>query len=475
MLQNWFIFLPELCLLGFFPIAWTIEKWRSENTSKTFFTLAQIFLAAAFVSNIIFYNKSAFPHLWLNTTFSTWCKTLTYVLAWVWFYLSSKWFLNKNRSSYKFYKLSMLLLLALSSLVSAASLISFGLTVFCLCIIYYRLILYHWDTERMTQLAHRFAGYAFVFCLLLGMGIFHLYQTTHTFEYSQIGNVLATGTADSSPWIKIDILLLISGFLFLLALVPFHNWFIALEANTVLPVCGVFTLIPPLVYICALFNLVRGAFQPYTDFIRPLLGIFAAISLIIGSLSANKEPNIRRLLACVAISCFGCAVLCLSDFSQTAVMASFAYMVSAEIALVGIYTVLLGFKSKGEYLHELSALSGFYQVRPYLAALLLIFIFSLTGLAPTLGFFGNVSVLSNFITHHAAWQISLILLSQLLLISAFLPVIQALYFNPLQDKFDRTDKAVYLCLGFNLALMITALLTPSGLLNDALLIMKGIF
>jgi NADH-quinone oxidoreductase subunit N len=307
------------------------------------------------------------------------------------------------------------------------------------------------------------------------MGIFHLYQTTHTFEYSQIGNILAADAFVASPWVKIDILLLMASFLFLLALVPFHNWFIALEANTVLPVCGVFTLIPPLVYICALFNLVSGAFFSYQDFIRPLLEVFATLSLIIGSLSANKEPNIRRLLACVAISCFGCAVLCLSDFSQTAVMAAFAYMISAEIALAGIYTVLLGFKSKGEYLHELSALSGFYQVRPYLAALLLIFIFSLTGLAPTIGFFGNVSVLSNFITHREGLQIGLILLSQLLMISAFLPMIQALYFNPLQDKFDRTDKAIYLCLGFNLALMITALLNPSGLINDALLMMKGIF
>ena len=102
MLHNWFILLPEICMLLFFPAAIIVEKYREEKNSKTFFTLSQFFLLTTIFFLILFYNKSAFPSLWQNTPLRTMFKTFTCLLAWAWFYLSSKWFLNKNRTSFNF-------------------------------------------------------------------------------------------------------------------------------------------------------------------------------------------------------------------------------------------------------------------------------------------------------------------------------------------------------------------------------------
>ncbi|MBR6663754.1 MAG: hypothetical protein IKL33_02895, partial [Alphaproteobacteria bacterium] len=103
MLQNWLILLPEISLLLFFPIAWIVNKCREKKTSKTFFSLSKLFLFLAFIFTVVFYNKSVWPDLWVNNQHSTLFKLLLYIVGLAWFYLSSKWFLNKNRPSFGFY------------------------------------------------------------------------------------------------------------------------------------------------------------------------------------------------------------------------------------------------------------------------------------------------------------------------------------------------------------------------------------
>lgn len=124
----------------------------------------------------------------------------------------------------------------------------------------------------------------------------------------------------------------------------------------------------------------------FIGFAAPVIGLFAGVSLIIGALSANRQGNIRRLFAYLSIYCLGFTLIGLVSFSNNAVIASFAYTVIAVLSLAGVYTVFLGLKSRGEYLSDISSINGFYQVRPYMSAALLVFMFSLIGLAPTLGF-----------------------------------------------------------------------------------------
>jgi hypothetical protein len=105
MLHNWFILLPEICILSFFAIITPKAYMRKDITSKSFFSYAQLFLLASLASTIIFYNKSPFPQVWENTSFTTIFKIFVYLLSWAWFYLSSIWFLNKNRPSGYFYSI----------------------------------------------------------------------------------------------------------------------------------------------------------------------------------------------------------------------------------------------------------------------------------------------------------------------------------------------------------------------------------
>ena len=473
MLQNWFILLPEFCLLSFFPIAWLVDIFRREKTAKTFFTLAQAFLLLTIGTTILFYDKSAFPSYWRNTALTTLFKIFVYLLAWAWFYLSSKWFLNKKRASFKFYAACFILLLGFDMLASSASLLALGAAVPLICSGYVCLILRHWDIDKVKKPAAAFAVSALSFCALLWIGISFIRFYAGSFEYEEISRFFAKDpTADALP--LAGVLMVISALMFMMAVVPFHTWFISFISTAVSPVCGFITLIPPLIYFCALINLVKGGFEPLGDFIVPVLTIFSLLTLITGALSANHENNLRRLFGFLSLYIQGFTLIGVMDFSRGSMMAAFAYIVISVLSLAGIYTVFLGLKSRGEYLSEQADITGFSEIRPYMSAALLVFMFSLIGLAPTLGFFGNLSII-NVLIENEAWGRAAILLPSLLFVAgACLQVVGTFYFKPLSNKFDRVDKAVYICLFINMVFILLALINPAWLLRDAFVILGDV-
>lgn len=472
MLQNWFILLPEICMLSFLFVAWPIDKYRKEKTSKTFFSLSQVFLLGTIVFSILFYNKSAFPEVWKNTSFSTLFKSFAYILAWAWFYLSSKWFLNKNRPSFKFYALCFAMLLCFDILASASSLLALDIVFPLVSVLYYLLVLQHWDTARVEGVSRLYLLYAVVFAGLLWGGSYILYKQAGTLDYSAIKLFYASHPARSIDLAAV--LMLIAPFMFLMAFVPFHNWFVNFISTAVLPVCGFITLVPPLIYLCALIGLIGDCLYPFAGFIMPVLSIFAALSMIIGALSANGEQDVRRLFAFLSIYCTAVSFVGLSDFSNAGKMASFAYMIVAMLSFAGIYTVFLGLKLKGEYVSAASELAGLSTNRPYMSAALLVFMFSLTGLAPTLGFFGYLSIVSKLVAG-GQWAWVLLLFGSLLFVAAAcLQIVRTIYFEGQKNKFDRTDKAIYICLFINMLLILISLLNPSWLIRDAWIILGGL-
>ena len=186
MLQNWFILLPEICMLSFFLVAWCVNSFRQEKTSKTFFSLAQVFLLASMACSVLFYNKSAFPLIWQNTSFNTLFKSFAGLLAWAWFYLSSKWFLNKNRPSFKFYTICFALLFCFDILASSSSFLTLCVVFPLISLFYYLLVLQHWDTSRVEKTARLYLLCAVIFTLLLWGGTAILYHFSGAFDYASV-------------------------------------------------------------------------------------------------------------------------------------------------------------------------------------------------------------------------------------------------------------------------------------------------
>ena len=474
MLQDWLILFPELALLGFLLAAWLINRYRTVNTPKTFFTLSKYFLLAAILGTVVFYNKSAFPGLWVNTPYSTLFKIVIYLLALAWYYLSSKWFLAKNKSSYQFYNLVMLALLALELLISAASLLLPLVLVPLLCWINWRLLRLYTDPDEIRVMSRLYAFLSWLFILLLAGGIVLIGSRAGTFDCAGVFAYFQNrGTLALADYAAVGMIL--ASLLFMLAIAPFHSWYLGMLTYAILPVCGFLTLIPPFAHLSCLINLITNVFGEAGGFMRLVLIIFAAFSLFVGALSANGAANIRRLFGFSSVYHLGFMLFSIVSFNHGGMLSAFAYMMIYLLAMAGVYTVFLGLKSRGDFLADLEDIDGLSNAKPYLAAAFLIFMISLTGTPPLLGFLGRLSVINNLVVDERWVSVGVLLLSILFMANAYLQVIRTIYFEPVKHNFDRTDKAIYICLFINLILVMISIINPTYLLQDAEKILSGVF
>lgn len=433
MLQNWFILMPEISLLSYLAVAALVNRYRAGKTAKTFFTLSKYFLLAALLGTVVFYNLSVFPCWMKNTPYTTLFKVVIYLVAFAWFYLSSKWFLNKNRSSYRFYSLGMTALLLLGILISAQNFLLVAGVVPLLCLINYALLRLHWDEDRIIEMSRLYLFFASLFCLLLWGGAVLLWTEVQALLFADIYDYYNAGRPMTLVSYAAVGMIMCSLF-FMLAVAPFHSWFVGIVSVAILPVCGFITLVPPFAYLACLINSMVNIFWTAGEFIKPALLIFASISLFIGALSANGEKNLRELFAFSSIYHIGFLLFTIVSFNDNSVLSAFAYMMVYILAMAGVYTVFLGLKSRGDYLTGLSDIDGLSVSKPYLSAALLVFMVSLAGIPPMLGFLGRLSVINNLVVEERWGDVVVLLVSMLFMANAYLQVIRTAYFEPLKSR-----------------------------------------
>ena len=458
--------LPEISLFLGSMVMILTNHFRSTTTPKTYFTIAKVSIFLSLVLSVIFYNQSFWPEYFKNTPYTTASKILMEILALVSCYLGCKWFLTKNRSSLSFYLSVTISVLLLSLGISAQNLlVMLGCLdiAFLLNIVFIKL---YPDAEEVSPIMHRYImGFVImnIFCIM-GLYLMHAHGIAYDFAaakkaYAQITN----------PSFKeyLSVVLIIITLFYMLGIAPFHFWFANVQAVSILPVSMFLSFIPPVAYLSILINVLYNVFYPLFGTLHLFIIGCAVLSVIFGAVGANSENNLKKLFAYVSLYNLGAVLLCLADFNAKGIFTGFVCLIVYILALLGIYTVLYAFKRKGDYVAEIGNLSGSSTVLPYASASFLIFLVSLLGTPPMLGFLGKLSIINYLIVQGSYAFIGIILMATLLLAYAFLKIIKTIYFDKNESGFDRVDKGVYICLTINLFLVLISILNPSYLLHDA--------
>lgn len=474
MFAQYLTLLPEFILLSSLPVMLLVHRYRAEQTPKTFYTLSKVYLILALLFTLIFYNKSGFPHLWVNNPYTTLFRVVIYLLALTWFFLSLKWFLSKNRDSMGFYTLGMLAVIMLLQLISAQNLLIVWGALVVLCICNFFMIRLWREEEDNHSAANRYMAAAVFFMLLYALGMWILYRAAGTLEYPQLLNFLNQAGKILLLY-KLAMMLIVAALLFMIALAPFHFWFVDVIRVSILPVCGFLTLVPVFAYLGCLVDITVNVFRPLNTLLRPAIVVFAVLSMLLGAVSANNENNIRRRFAFSTLYNLGFAFAALAAFNHNSILSAFVYIMVYILSMTGIYTVFYGFKSNGEYLTSLNEISGISKTKPYISAGFLVCMLSLTGIPPMLGFLGQLAVVNNLVIEHQYMIIGFMMFSLLLIAHAYLQVTDVMYFDNPVLKFDRTDKGIYICLFINIVIVLVAILNPRYLMNDIESMLSSIF
>ncbi len=469
-------FSPEIILLLGLVIMMLTARFRTvQNTPKTFFTLSRFTLLAALLAAVVFYDRSSLPAYFVNNSYTVLFKGLVYLLGMSWFFLSCKWFLNKNLPTFRYYALGLTAILLFSLLISAQNLLIVWLLFLGSALVNFFLIRLNPEEEELAAVqAGRYLAFAFGAAVLMAGALAVFYVHFSGWNYSHLYHQLARpeNLTNLNLW---ACGLFLCGLLFALAIAPFHFWLPDVIRTAVLPVSGYLMLIPVVAFVGCFVNLMLNVFFPVGAALYDWLNLLAFATLFIGAVAANQEGNIRVLFAYTALYNLAVVLIGILNFTEDGTLSGFVYMLIYTLAYIGIYTVFLGCKSNGDYVSALRDLSGISHTKPGLSAALLIFMVSMIGSPPLLGFLGKLSVVNNLLIEGRYVTAAAILLGVISVANAYLQVVRTIYFEPSVKSFDRIDRSIYLSLFVNLVLVVILILNPGGLIRDFETLLSSVF
>ncbi len=288
-----------------------------------------------------------------------------------------------------------LLLLASTGMMLAASAIDLlvlylGLELVTLCSYILVGITVEKPTSNEAAIKYFLLG-SFASALFL-YGISLTYGVTGTIDFAGIAEALAG--EGSEPFLLVGLGLVTAGLAFKIAAVPFHAWAPDAYQGASAPVAAFLAAGAKAAGLAALGRVCLVAFGPGTEilrpvgeFVSPILAALAALSIVVGSLLAISQTDMKRLLAYSSIAHAGYALLGLIADTpgglEAGVSATMTYAFFYVFMTLGAFGVVIALGKRGE---TLDGYRGLAAQRPGVAALMLLFLLSLTGIPLTSGF-----------------------------------------------------------------------------------------
>jgi NADH-quinone oxidoreductase subunit N len=213
--------------------------------------------------------------------------------------------------------------------------------------------------------------------------IFGVSQSTYLMDILQKMPILI-----KEPIAVIGLLMVLCGFFFKLAVVPFHFWTPDIYQGAANETVSFVATMPKLAGLALLLRLVSLAGSGAVDLIQVLV-LLAAVSMTFGNLAALVQKDLKRLLAYSSIAHAGYVLLGVLAVNAAGFSAAIFHITAYLLMNLACFLVICAVSRQGENI-TISDLSGLYKRSPLLAFTLAVGAFALAGIPPTAGFTGKL-------------------------------------------------------------------------------------
>ncbi len=406
----WGPVLPELTLVvtGVVGLLYEAIAPRPERLAHLLLSLSGLVLAAAFSVRLWTWTGPAFVMgnaIWVDR-FTVVALLLLIAIAAVGVLLGTHYFARAgDEDPGEFYPLVLFATSGMTLIAAAADLIVVFLALEILSLSLYVLTgLSRRMTATEASMKYFLLG-AFSSAFFL-YGVAMAYGATGTTRIVAIARSLS-GTPGSDSLALVAVGFLAIGFAFKVSAAPFHMWTPDVYQGAPIPVTGYMAAATKVAAFLALIRVLDVAFQPLTWDWTPVIWTLAAVSVIVGSVLAIAQADVKRMLAYSSIAHAGFILTGLTAANQDGIRAALFYLVAYALMTLGAFGVVMMVSVRGEERTSLGSYAGLARRSPLLAGLMSLFLLSLAGIPPTAGFIAKVSVFGAAI-RAGHWPLALI-------------------------------------------------------------------
>lgn len=302
----------------------------------------------------------------------------------------------------------------------------------------YSLAGFHKGDNRSAEAALKYVIFGGLSAGVMLYGISLLYGLTGTLDLVAMGSGglegypvgLAAQFASSPIPVAVAFVLVLAGFAYKVSVVPFHFWTPDVYEGSPTPVTTFLAVASKAAGFAVLLRFIGALFltdgvhelvSAYGDKIGMLIAILAAVTMTLGNLSALRQGSLKRMLAYSSIAHAGYVLMGLAAMSVAGYSAGVFYLAAYYFMNLGAFGVLLYFESVTGS-SQIDRLKGLGWKYPVVSWTMVIFLVGLTGLPPTVGFFGK------YLLFAACWEATYTNLGWLVVIAALNSAISLFYY-----------------------------------------------
>jgi NADH-quinone oxidoreductase subunit N len=231
-------------------------------------------------------------------------------------------------------------------------------------------------------------------------------------------------------------LLLLTGFLFKVAVAPFHMWTPDVYEGAPTPITAFMSAGAKAAAFAAFMRVAIVGLEGMHADLTALFWVLAVLTMTVGNFIALSQKDVKRMLAYSSISHAGYALVGLVAWSEIGFSGILFYMLVYTFMNMGAFAVLVLVGKQGEENLTLDGLAGMGYKKPFLGIALCIFLFSLMGLPPTAGFTGKFYIFAAAVNSGYIWLAVIGVLNSAVSLYYYLRVMVCMYFKDPQEDFS---------------------------------------
>ncbi len=424
---------PELFLLVMACLILIVDLFISDDNRVFTYGLTQFTLAGCAI--LTFFTGNAepvytFSGMFVDDLMADALKLLTCLAVITILVYARAYTAARGMFRGEFFTLALFATLGMMVMISANHLLTLYLGLELLSLSLYAMVALQRDSVQATEAAMKYFVLGALASGMLLYGMSMLYGATGTLEITELAQSSAEGVRAQAVLV-FGLVFIVAGLGFKLGAVPFHMWVPDVYQGAPTAVTLFIGSAPKFAAFAIVMRLLAQAMgaDALVEEWRQMLLIMAVLSLAIGNLAAIMQTNLKRMLAYSTISHMGFLLLGVLSGTIDGYGAGMFYVVVYVLMTLGAFGIILLLSRDGFEAENLDDYKGLNQRSPWYAFLMLLLMFSMAGIPPTVGFYAKLSVLQAVVQIGWWWVAVIAVVFSLIGAFYYLRIVKLMYFD----------------------------------------------
>lgn len=468
--------IPEIFVLCMVCFILLVDVFIKERHRIATYLLVQGTLIVAFCLTLSQYREYPAPIVTFSGHYvldklAVITKLFIFVVSFFAFIYSRQYIKEREMPRGEYYIMGLIAVLGMQVMASAYSFLTIFLGLELNTLPLYAMIAMQKKSRPATEAAMKYFIMGSLASGLLLYGISMVYGATGTVEIQSIASLLQNMPTESRLVLLLALVFILAGIIFKFGAVPFHMWVPDVYTGAPTSVTLFISSAPKIAAFAITMRMLVEAFPSLAVHWEQVLIAVAVLSMFAGNVMAIAQTNIKRMLAYSSIAHIGYTLLGIlaGPDSTQGYSAAMFYITTYVIVAAGAFAVIALLSTHNIELDQLDDYRGLNARNPWLAFMMLLLMFSMAGVPPTVGFFAKLGLLQALVQAHYVWLAVLALIFAIIGAYYYLRVVMLMYFE--EPKSNVAGSRIAIAPGIMAAISINGVaalalgLLPSSLID----------